>query len=229
MKGRFMIMIKKLAKSIDHTLLKPDTMNEDVDRLCGEACRYDFASVCIPPCYVKRAYNNLSGSDVKVGTVIGFPLGYGSSDAKAQEAADAAAGSAAEIDMVMNIPALLNRDYKIVRNDIEGVCKAAGRDVVVKVIIETCLLTDDMKVEACKIIMDTDADFVKTSTGYSGGGATIEDVTLLNKIAGTKIKVKASGGIKSAEFALKLLDAGAARIGTSSGAVIMEQAKKLIV
>ena len=211
----------KLNKYIDHTLLKPDASQEQIMNLIEEATEHDFASVCVNPTWVAFAAQALKGTDVKVCTVIGFPLGANTPEVKAFEAEDAIQNGADEIDMVINIGALKSQDYELVEKDIRAVVEAA-KGTLVKVIIETCLLTDDEKVKACQIAQKAGADFVKTSTGFSTGGATVADVALLRKTVGPNMGVKASGGARSYEDALAFIKAGATRIGASSGVAIME-------
>ncbi len=213
----------QLSKYIDHTLLKADASKSAIEKLCTEAKEYHFQSVCVNPAYVKMCHQLLKDSDVAVCTVIGFPLGQMTSEAKTFEAVNAILNGADEVDMVLNIAALKDGDYAYVTKEIADIKKALG-DHILKVIIETCLLTDDEKVAACKCIMEANADFVKTSTGFSSGGATLEDVELLKKTVGDKCKVKASGGIKTQEDMLKMIALGADRIGTSSGVKLMEKA-----
>ncbi|MGI6377770.1 deoxyribose-phosphate aldolase [bacterium] len=201
---------------IDHTLLKPEASQEAIAKLCLEAKEYNFYAVCVNPCYVKFCTQQLKGSRVKVCTVIGFPLGATTSETKAFETSNALDNGADEIDMVINVGALKAGFYDYVYGDIKAVVKAAkGR--LVKVIIETCLLSDEEKVQACKLALEAGADFVKTSTGFSTGGATVHDVSLMRKTVGDKLGVKASGGIRSREDLEALVQAGASRIGTSSG------------
>ena len=214
----------KLNKYIDHTLLKADATKEQITKLCNEAKEHDFASVCVNTCYVPLCADLLKGSDVKVCCVVGFPLGAMDSASKAFEAKTAVSNGAGEVDMVINIGALKDKDYDYVTKDIEAVVNAA-KPSIVKVIIETCLLTDEEKVEACKCAMKANAEFVKTSTGFSTSGATVEDVTLMRKTVGTVCKVKAAGGIRSYEDAIKMIDAGADRLGCSAGIKIVEGAK----
>ena len=209
-----------IAKYIDHTVLKPIAQRKDIEQLCKEAKEYNFASVCVNPCWVSYASNLLKGSSVKVCTVIGFPLGANDSGVKAFEAKTAIEQGAEEVDMVINIGALKAGEYDIVRNDIEAVRKAS-QGKILKVIIETSYLTDEEKQKVCKICADVGADFVKTSTGFSSSGATAQDVALMAKAAGEKVKVKASGGIRTREDALKMIEAGASRLGTSSGIKIV--------
>ena len=209
-----------IAKYIDHTILKPIAQRKDIEKLCNEAKEYDFASVCVNPCWVSYASKLLKGSNVKVCTVIGFPLGANDSAVKAFEAKRAIEQGASEVDMVINIGALKAGEYDIVKQDIQAVRQASAGKVL-KVIIETSYLTDEEKQKVCKICADVGADFVKTSTGFSEGGATAKDVALMAAAAGDKVKVKASGGIRSREDALKMIEAGASRLGTSSGIKIV--------
>lgn len=211
----------KLNKYIDHTLLKPDASQEQIATLIEEAKKYDFASVCVNPTWVSFAAQALKGTDVKVCTVIGFPLGANTPEFKAFETSDAIRNGANEIDMVINIGALKSQNFDLVEKDIRAVVEAA-KGTLVKVIIETCLLTDDEKVKACQIAQKAGADFVKTSTGFSTGGATVADVALMRKTVGPDMGVKASGGARSYEDALAFIKAGATRIGASSGVAIME-------
>ena len=211
----------KLNKYIDHTLLKPDASQEQIETLIEEAKKYDFASVCVNPTWVNFATQALKATDVKVCTVIGFPLGANTPELKAFETSDAIQNGANEVDMVINIGALKSRNFDLVERDIRAVVEAA-KGTLVKVIIETCLLTDDEKVKACQIAQKAGADFVKTSTGFSTGGATVADVALMRKTIGPDMGVKASGGARSYEDALAFIKAGATRIGASSGVAIME-------
>ena len=211
----------KLNKYIDHTLLKADASQEQIETLIEEAKKYDFASVCINPTWVNFAAQALKATDVKVCTVIGFPLGANTPELKAFETSDAIQNGANEVDMVINIGALKSRNFDLVERDIRAVVEAA-KGTLVKVIIETCLLTDDEKVKACQIAQKAGADFVKTSTGFSTGGATVADVALMRKTVGPDMGVKASGGARSYEDALAFIKAGATRIGASSGVAIME-------
>lgn len=209
-----------IAKYIDHTILKPIAQRKDIEKLCKEAKEYNFASVCVNPCWVSYASELLKGSDVKVCTVIGFPLGANDSSVKAFEAKTAIEQGASEVDMVINIGALKAGEYDIVKQDIQAVRKASAGKIL-KVIIETSYLTDEEKQKVCKICADVGADFVKTSTGFSDAGATTHDVALMAQSAGSKVKVKASGGIRTREDALKMIEAGASRLGTSSGIKIV--------
>lgn len=211
----------KLNKYIDHTLLKADASQEQIKTLIEEAKKYDFASVCVNPTWVNFAAQALKATDVKVCTVIGFPLGANTPELKAFETSDAIQNGANEIDMVINIGALKSRNFDLVERDIRAVVEAA-KGTLVKVIIETCLLTDDEKVKACQIAQKAGADFVKTSTGFSTGGATVADVALMRKTVGPDMGVKASGGARSYEDALAFIKAGATRIGASSSVAIME-------
>ena len=211
----------KLNKYIDHTLLKPEASEEQILNLIEEAKVYDFASICVNPTWTEFAAEQLKGSDVKVCVPIGFPLGANTSDVKAFETKDAIQKGAGEVDMVINIGALKSQNLVLVEEDIAAVVEASG-DRLVKVIIETCLLTDEEKVVACQLAKKAGADFVKTSTGFSTGGATVHDVALMRKIVGSEMGVKASGGARSYEDAIAFVDAGATRIGTSSGVAIMK-------
>ena len=214
----------KLNKFIDHTILKPETTQEQVEKILSEAKEYDFASVCVNPTWVSLAAESLKDSDVKVCTVIGFPLGANTSAVKAFETEDAIANGADEIDMVINIGALKAGNDALVLDDIKAVVDASG-DKLVKVIIEACLLTDDEKVRACQLSKEAGADYVKTSTGFSSGGATVADVALMRKTVGPDMGVKASGGARSYEDAIAFIEAGASRIGASSGVAIMNGAQ----
>ncbi|MFH0882453.1 MAG: deoxyribose-phosphate aldolase [bacterium] len=222
---------KDIAKYIDHTLLKPDATEADIRKLCREAREFDFASVCINPCWVSIAKQELNGSDVKVCTVVGFPLGAHMSDVKSMETRRAIRDGASEIDMVINIGALKSGDHEQVYNDIRSVVEACeDGGVMSKVIIETVLLTDDEKRTACELSKRARADYVKTSTGFAGGGATAEDIALMSSIvAASGMGVKASGGIRDFSDAQKMIDAGATRIGASAGVKIVQGSKKVTV
>ncbi len=209
------------AKQIDHTLLKPVATAADIDHLCEEARKYGFFSVCINPVWVSYAKELLKGSEVKICTVIGFPLGANSSQVKAYETADALKNGADEIDMVINLGALKAKDYPAVLQDIQAVRQACLGHIL-KVIIETSQLTDEEKIKACELAAQAGADFVKTSTGFTGGGATVADVALLRKSIAASMQVKASGGVRSRADFDAMISAGAARIGTSSGVKIVE-------
>lgn len=211
-----------IKSMIDHTLLKPNATKEDISLLCEEAKKYEFVAICVNPYYIPLCKELLKDSDVKIATVVGFPLGSNTKEVKAFETIDAIKNGAQEIDMVINIGALKNKDYDVVMEDIKAVVDAAKGDAIVKVIIETCLLTDDEKKKVCEISLEAGADFVKTSTGFSSGGATVEDVKLMKSIVGDKMEVKASGGIRDLETANKMIEAGATRLGTSSGIKIIE-------
>lgn len=215
------------AKMIDHTLLKPEASREQVKKLCREAAEYGFHSVCVNSCYVSFCADLLKDSDVKVCTVIGFPLGAMSAAGKAAEAAAAVKDGADELDMVINVGMIKSGDWEYVRRDIEEVVKAAGSRALVKVILETCLLTDDEKRIACRVCREAGAAYVKTSTGFSTGGATAADVRLMREEAGDSMGVKASGGIRSPKDAEEMAAAGADRIGTSSGIAIVRAQKGL--
>ena len=217
--------MQNINRLIDHTILKPEASIDDIRKLCIEAKEYNFYSVCVNSAYVNVAYNFLLHSDVKVCSVVGFPLGAMIKEAKAYEAKFAVDSGAEEIDMVINIGLLKSGKIDLFERDIKKVreaCKAS----VLKVIIETCLLDDKEKILACKIAKEYGADFVKTSTGFSTGGATEHDIELMRKTVGDKIGVKASGGIKTYEDAVKMINAGANRLGTSSGIAIMKSAKE---
>ena len=211
------------TKLFDHTILKADATRKDVKRVCDEAMAYSFCSVCVNSYYVPYVANLLHGSDVKICSVVGFPLGAMSTRAKALEAKIAVMDGADEIDMVINVGALKDRDYSVVLEDIKAVKEACGEKIL-KVIIETCLLTDDEKVKACELAKEAGADFVKTSTGFSSAGAKVEDVRLMRETVGPDMGVKASGGIHDKEFAKELVDAGANRLGTSATIDIVESA-----
>lgn len=218
-------MEKNIAKMIDHTALKPDTTKEQIIKLCEEAKEYGFYSVCINPAWVEEASRKLEGSDVDVCTVIGFPLGASTSYVKALETEDAIRNGATEVDMVINIAKLKDGDLNYVENDIKAVVEAAKGKALVKVIIETCLLTDTEKETACKLAVKAGADYVKTSTGFSTSGATVEDIQLMRKTVGPNVGVKASGGVRSRESALALIEAGATRLGASAGVAIVSGEK----
>ncbi|MCR4954003.1 MAG: deoxyribose-phosphate aldolase [Treponema sp.] len=231
--------LKEIASYIDHTLLAPEAGKKQIAQLCLEAKKYGFASVCVNPCYVKIAATELADCDVKVCTVIGFPLGANSSKIKAAETKDAIKNGADEVDMVINIGAAKEGRFAAVTSDISAVVKVAvkegeklGKKIIVKVILETCLLTDAQIVNACLSAQKAGADFVKTSTGFATpkgidgnllpNGASEHHVNLMRKTVGSTMKIKASGGIRSAKMAIAMLEAGASRIGTSSGVSIIE-------
>lgn len=224
----------KLNKYIDHTLLKPEASEEQILKLCDEALEYDFYSVCVNSCHVPLAVEKLSGSDVRVAAVAGFPLGAMSTSSKVFEAREAVEAGASEIDMVINVGALKEGRYEYVLHEITAmadVCHgyplaygdAAGGDAVLKVIIETCLLTDEEIVKACELAVQAGADFVKTSTGFSTGGATEEAVSLMRDTVGYRAKIKASGGIRTLADAKAFIKLGADRLGCSAGVQIMEE------
>ena len=211
-----------LPSLIDHTVLRPDTVNTDVLRVCEEARRYGFPVVFIPPCYVQEAVEALSGTAIRIGVPVGFPYGYQTTQSKVSEAVQACERGVAELDMVLNISWLKSGDVNAVREDITAVVKAtpgAGH----KVILETCYLSRREKEVACKLVVDAGADYVKTSTGFGPAGATIEDVRLMKEVVAGRVKVKAAGGIRDLKTTLALLDAGADRIGTSASVAIMEE------
>lgn len=218
---------EQLARYIDHTLLKPDAAREQILKLCREAVEHRFASVCVNPCWVPLCAEALQGSGVKVCTVIGFPLGATLSTVKAFEAEECIRQGAGEVDMVINIGALKSGDQRYVEDDIRAVVERAhALGALVKVIIETVLLTQEEKVLACRLSQAAGADFVKTSTGFAGGGATVEDVALMRQVVGEAMGVKAAGGIRTYEDALRMIQAGANRLGTSAGVQIILGAQK---
>ncbi|HYH14343.1 MAG TPA: deoxyribose-phosphate aldolase [Flavisolibacter sp.] len=212
-----------IASYIDHTILKQTTTTEDVIKVCIEAKEYQFAAVCIPPVYVKEAVKNLSGSPVKVATVIGFPFGYTYVDAKAAEAHRAVAEGVNELDMVINVTALKNRDYKLLETEVKAILDAAkSKGAALKVIIESGVLSNEEIIRCCEIYRQFDIDFLKTSTGYAEKGASVEAVQLLRAHLPSSIQIKASGGIRTYEFAKSLVDAGATRLGCSASVAIVK-------
>lgn len=214
-------MSNEITKMIDHTLLKANATEEQITVLAQEAKEYSFASVCVNPTWVKKAAELLrDAQEVKVCTVIGFPLGANTPEVKAFETTNAIENGADEVDMVINIGALKDKNYELVERDIKAVVDAAKGKALVKVIIETSLLTDEEKVKACELSVKAGADFVKTSTGFSTGGATVEDIALMRKTVGPDLGVKASGGVRGLEDAKAMIEAGATRIGASSGVSI---------
>ena len=215
---------KTIAATIDHTLLKPEATPTQIEKLCAEAAEYHFASVCVNPVYIPLAARLLKGTGVKVCCVVGFPLGAIAPEQKAAEAASCAAMGAEELDMVIHVGAAKAGDWALVQRDIEGVVKAAAGHTV-KVIIETCLLTDEEKVKACEAAKAAGAHFVKTSTGFSTGGATTHDIALMRKTVGPEMGVKASGGIRDYATAMAMIEAGANRIGASAGIEIVAAAE----
>ena len=215
--------MRNLSTYIDHTILKPTTSVTDIVRLCEEAAEHKFAAVCVPPCYVGLAANQLAGTGVNVATVIGFPLGSATTAVKVAETKDAVENKADEIDMVINVGAIKSGMWDAVTADIRAVVEASD-EAKVKVIIETSQLTDEEKVRATECVIEAGADFVKTSTGFIGGGATVEDVMLLRRTIdqkGSSCRIKASGGIRTKADALAMIEAGADRIGTSAGVAIV--------
>ena len=210
-----------LNKYIDHTILKATASSADVQKLCEEAIEHEFYSVCVNGCYVADAKHLLQGTDVKVAAVVGFPLGAMTTASKVFEAKEAIENGASEIDMVINVAKLKDGEFDYLENEIRQIKEAIG-DNVLKVIIETCYLTDEEKVKACELSLVAKADFVKTSTGFGTGGATYEDVKLMKSVVGDNAKVKASGGVRDKETAQKYVDLGAERLGTSSGIEIVK-------
>lgn len=214
-----------IAKTIDHTILKPNVTDADVIKVCDEAKEYGFFSVCVNPYFVPLVASQLKGSDVKVTSVIGFPLGASTSVIKAAEAKQAVEDGADEIDMVINVSALKDGKYDFVQSDIKAVVDAIAGKAILKVILETCLLTKDEIVKASELSKAAGAQFVKTSTGFSTGGATEEDVRLMKQTVGDALEVKASGGVRDFETAMKMIDAGATRIGASASVDIVLKSK----
>ncbi|WP_079530319.1 deoxyribose-phosphate aldolase [Halobacillus hunanensis] len=214
-------MGQNLAKMIDHTQLKPDTSKDKITEICHEAKEHGFMSVCVNPCWVEYSSQLLEGTDVRVCTVIGFPLGATTTETKVFETRQAIKNGATEVDMVINVGELKSGNTKAVQADIEAVVNEAKGKALVKVIIETSLLNDEEKVTASQLTKDGGADFVKTSTGFSGGGATVEDVSLMRKTVGPDLGVKASGGVRDYEGARAVIEAGATRIGASAGIAIV--------
>ncbi|SHF68004.1 deoxyribose-phosphate aldolase [Ornithinibacillus halophilus] len=215
-------MSMDLAKYIDHTQLKPNTTKEKIEKLVAEAKEYEFASVCVNPHWVPYCYEELKDTSVKVCTVIGFPLGATSTETKAFETKQAIKDGATEVDMVINVGELKSGNTELVKKDIEAVVNAAKGSALTKVIIETSLLTDEEKVTACQLAKEAGADFVKTSTGFSGGGATVEDIKLMRKTVGPEMGVKASGGVRDLASTQDMIEAGATRIGASAGIEIVK-------
>ena len=216
----------KLSKMIDHTILKPNAREEDIKMLCEEAIKYEFATVCIHPCYIPQAVHLLQGTDVGITAVIGFPLGSTTPMTKTNEAKEAILLGAREVDMVINVGALKDQKYDYILYEIDSLVKAAKKvckKAIVKVIIETSLLTKDEIVKACQLAVESGADYVKTSTGFSAAGARVEDIALMRETVGPNIGVKASGGIKTYEDAKAMIDAGATRIGASASVDIVKQ------
>ncbi|MDX5475341.1 MAG: deoxyribose-phosphate aldolase [Bacillaceae bacterium] len=214
-------MNEAVANIIDHTILKADTRKEQIEKVCQEAKEYNFASVCVNPTWVKLSAELLKDSGVKVCTVIGFPLGANTPEVKAFETTNAIDNGATEVDMVINIGALKDGDDELVELDIRAVVDAAKGRALTKVIIETCLLNEEEIIRACKLSVSAGADYVKTSTGFSTGGATVKDVALMRQTVGPEIGVKASGGVRDAKGAQEIIAAGASRIGASAGIAIV--------
>ncbi len=212
-----------LSKMIDHTLLKAEASNDEIEILCKEAIKYDFKAVCVNPYYVSKCKEILLDSDIRIATVIGFPLGNNKKEIKAFEAKLAVKDGADEVDMVINIAALKNKDYKTVKEDILAVVQSVNSETIVKVIIETCYLTKEEKIKACEIAKESGVDIVKTSTGFGTNGAKVEDIQLMKKIVGPNMGIKASGGIRDYKKAKEMIDAGATRIGASAGIKIVEK------
>lgn len=217
----------KLNKYIDHTLLKAAATEAQIIKLCQDALQYDFYAICVNGCHIPLAAKQLNGSDVKIASVVGFPLGAMSPQAKAFEAQNAIENGANEIDMVISIGALKDAKYDDVFSELSQLADLChSHDAALKVILETCLLTDEEIIKACELCVKANADFVKTSTGFDAGGATIEDIKLMKRAVSGKAKIKASGGIRTLQDALKFIDAGADRLGCSAGVTIMEEALK---
>lgn len=225
--------VREFAKTVDHTVLKPDTTEEDIRRVCEEAANYHFAAVCIPPCYVRLAAEELRGVDVKVATVVSFPFGADATTVKNAAVREAISGGASELDVVMNISRFLSGDFsyvaeelKSINQEISAVAMNNGlNDVVLKVIVETAYLTDEMKRLATRMVAASGADFIKTSTGFAPSGATLDDVSLLRQEAPEGLGVKASGGIRTLEDSLDMLNAGASRLGLSGSVAVMQEAE----
>lgn len=215
-------MVEQLEKYIDHTVLKPESKDVDIQQACFDAKKYNFKAVCVNPTCVSYVADQLKDSDVNACTVVGFPLGANATAIKAAEAEQAVKDGATEVDMVINIGALKSEDFALVHDDIKAVVKAVNEKTIVKVIIETCLLNRHEKVRACEISKRAGADFVKTSTGFSTGGATAEDIKLMRSTVGPEMGVKASGGVRTYEDAVAMIEAGATRIGTSNGIALVE-------
>ncbi len=210
----------KINSYIDHTLLKSDATQEQIKKLCEEAAQFQFACVCVNPTWIEYAYSLLKDKGIKVCSVVGFPLGANTTETKAQEAHQLVQLGASEIDMVINLGNLKSKNYSKVKSDIESVVKASNGSIV-KVIIETCLLSDEEKKIACQLTQDAGAHFVKTSTGFSNAGATVHDIQLMKSVVGPNFGIKASGGIAERKFALELIESGATRIGTSKGPALI--------
>lgn len=218
-------MESKINQTIDHTLLKADAKYEDIEKVINEAKTHSFKSVCVQPTHVKRAARLLEGSSVKVCTVIGFPLGANTETVKVAEAKDAIQNGATEIDMVLNIGALKSKDQQLVANEIAAVRAVCTGGVILKVIIETALLTKEEKIIACELVTKAGADFIKTSTGFASSGASLDDIALFKQHIGPNVQIKASGGIRNKQQALDFIRAGASRLGTSNGVAIVSDDK----
>lgn len=222
--------MKELNKYFDHTMLKPEATTEDIKKLCKEAIEHNFYSVCVNSGYVNLTKELLKGTDVKITSVVGFPLGTSTTATKVFETEDSCKLGASEVDMVLNVGRLKSKDYEFCKRDIEEVVKAAKKyNAIVKVILETCLLTKEEIKRASEISIDAGADFIKTSTGFNKGGATVEDVRLMKQTGGEKIKIKASGGIRDYSTFKDMVDAGADRIGASAGVEILKEAKNISI
>lgn len=217
-----------IAAYIDHTLLKQDAAAPQIDRLCTEAAQYHFASVCVNPWYVPRCVKHLQGTGVKVCTVVGFPLGATTTESKVFETLQAVRSGAEEIDMVMNVCAMKSGNTRAIEQEIQALAAAVEGHAILKVILETCLLTEEEKILACQIAKRAGADYVKTSTGFSTGGATVADVALMRRTVGPEMGVKAAGGIRDYATAKAMLDAGATRIGASAGIAIVQQEQEAL-
>ena len=217
-----------IAAYIDHTLLKQDAAAPQIDRLCAEAAQYHFASVCVNPWYVPRCVKHLQGTGVKVCTVVGFPLGATTTESKVFETLQAVRSGAEEIDMVMNVCAMKSGNTRAIEQEIQALAAAVEGHAILKVILETCLLTEEEKILACQIAKRAGADYVKTSTGFSTGGATVADVALMRRTIGPEMGVKAAGGIRDYATAKAMLDAGATRIGASAGIAIVQQEQEAL-
>lgn len=214
----------EMLKYLDHTQLKPVAVWEDIKKICDGAVKYKTASVCIPPCYIQKVRETYKDS-INICTVIGFPLGYSTTETKVFETKDALEKGADEIDMVINITDLKNKEYEKILDEISKIKEAAGEHIL-KVIIETCYLTDEEKIKMCEIITKAGADFIKTSTGFGSGGATFEDVKLFSEHIGKNVKIKAAGGVSSIEDMQKFIDLGCARIGTSRGVSLVQESSR---
>ncbi len=216
--------MKAIMQHVDHTLLKPFAAWTEIQALCEEAIAYGAASVCVPPCYIKRIHDNY-GERLKICTVVGFPLGYSTAEAKTAETRQAIADGASEIDMVINIAAVKNGDWHYVTEEIRALRQATGKHIL-KVIVETCYLTEEEKIAACKAVTDAGADYIKTSTGFGTAGASLDDIRLFRAHIGENIRIKAAGGIRTREAMEAFLEAGCDRIGSSSAAALMKEANE---